>query len=91
MFRFSGICSQPQQTQTYSGHSITKSGQVGRLPHQVPHGPLGRRAVQRRKGLPYKTDQRAQAVGTLTFIAFHIRYFLREKKLVLDAIIFKCF
>lgn len=57
--RLQSVCGQPQQTQAYSGHFATQSGEIGRIPDQVPHGSIRGRAVQRRKGLPYKTNQRA--------------------------------
>ena len=53
----SGLRGQSQQAETDPGHLDPEPGQADRLPLEVPQRPAGRRAVQRREGLPHQADQ----------------------------------
>lgn len=60
-----GVCSKPQQDSAHHRHPAQEPDQTHRLLEQLPEGPHGRRAVQRREDLPNQTDQGSEETGFL--------------------------
>lgn len=70
----SGICSESEQTETDSRHPAAESGEAGRLPNEIPHGPIRGRTVQRRKGVPNQADKGAETgSGSIVIRAMQAR------------------
>lgn len=61
----SGFCSEPQQDAAHRRHPAQEPDQANRLLEQLPEGPHGRRAVQRREDLPNQTDPGSEETGLL--------------------------
>lgn len=71
-----GVCSESEQTETDSRHPAAEPGEAGRLPNEIPHGPIRGRTVQRRKGVPNQTDKGAEAgSGSIVIRAMQAKRF----------------
>lgn len=60
-----GVCGEPQQDAAHRRHPAQEPDQADRVPEQLPEGPHGRRAVQRREDLPNQTDPRSEEARLL--------------------------